>query len=159
MPKFVVDTNVPIVANARDGAYDLDCILATIDRLRRIREGETVVLDFAGNIIAEYKKYLSPAGQPGVGDSFYQHILRNIGNEARVALVALEVDGNGDYKSFPSDHRLKKFDQSDRKFAVAAISVGAVVVNAVDSDWLEYRDALKDNGIVIEFVCGEDICS
>lgn len=30
----------------------------------------------------------------------------------------------------------------------------APVVNAVDTDWLEHREILASNDIVVEFICG-----
>ena len=106
-------------------------------------------------MLAEYKRLLNSNGQPGVGDAYYLHVLRHLGDGVHTDLIALQPNDERKYEEFPRDERLRSFDQSDRKFAVAASIRSAAVLNAVDSDWLEHRVALAENGIRVEFVCGE----
>lgn len=155
MSDVVVDTNVPIVANDRDGEYTIDCAKKCIERLQEARKDDRIVLDFAGSVLEEYKRYPRSSGQPGPGDAFYFHVLRHLGDGVRTFLVDLEDHHERVYAHFPADPQLTAFDPSDRKFAAAAIVADAVVLNATDSDWLTHRTALRDNGVVVEFVCGE----
>jgi hypothetical protein len=152
----VVDTNVPIVANGRGNGNQPSpaCQLATIQCLEGILSGKMILLDFAGDIQAEYRRYLNPRGQPGVGDRFYQAVL-NCQVES-VMRIDLEKRPDGSFSQFPQDHDLQNFDPSDRKFAALARQQHAPVINATDSDWLDHRAALERNGIQVEFVCGCD---
>jgi len=56
---------------------------------------------------------------------------------------------------------LRGFDPADRKFvAVALVSrYEPEIQNAVDADWWDYRDVLKDHGLRIEFLCPEQFAS
>lgn len=155
MSDVVVDTNVPMVANDRDGTYPEGCPISCMERLKRVREREQVVVDYDWEILSEYKRYLKAEGQPGLGDAFYQHVLRHVGNDAHTTLVQLVRRRDGEYADFPDDPLLATFDPSDRKFAAAAKVTGGHVLNAVDSDWLDHEPALNDHDITIEFVCGK----
>jgi hypothetical protein len=48
------------------------------------------------------------------------------------------------------------FDPSDRKFAALARREQVSVANATDSDWLDHRVTLNDNGIRVTFLCSCD---
>jgi hypothetical protein len=65
------------------------------------------------------------------------------------------ADTSRDFEEFPSDPELARFDRSDRKWvAVARASADdPVILNAVDSDWWEYRDRLARHGVRIDFLC------
>lgn len=151
--EWAIDTNVPIVANGRETNASIDCRLAAINFLKRLLEHDTIVLDVAGEIQEEYRRYLYAKGQPGVGDRFFQEVLASAPNKVR--RVDLEVDANTrEYVDFPADARLADFDPSDRKFVAVGIRTGATIANATDSDWLDSLDALEDNGLSIVFVYG-----
>ena len=82
MSRYVVDTNVPIVANGRPNPDDSGvpsnaCRIAAIEFLVDTLESGKVLLDQAGEIQAEYRRYLNPRGQPGVGDRFYLEVLNS----------------------------------------------------------------------------------
>ena len=155
MTKFVIDTNVAVVANGRDGQYDPQCRISCIDQLQAIvsKARNRLVIDTEGEIVDEYRRYLRPSGQPGVGDHFYRFVLNYRGNTKRVLQVVLPKDANGDYVDFPQIAALKAFDPSDKKFVAAAVRTGAHVVNAVDSGWNNYRPALKKAGVKIKQLC------
>jgi hypothetical protein len=156
-----VDTNVPIVANGRPDPSNGGrsptpaCRLAAIDFLEETLSSRRVLLDLAGEIQAEYRRYLDPRGQPGVGDRFFLQILMSA--PTRVERIDLPRGADGTYDDFPTDPVLHGFDQGDRKFAALARRTRAPVANATDSDWLYHRAALARRGITVEFVCGCDI--
>ena len=160
MRRVVVDTNVPIVANGRPDSSDGGrspsriCRFAAIDFLEETLKNSRVLLDLAGEIQAEYRRYLNPRGQPGVGDRFYEEILRSA--PARVERIDLPRDADGTYRDFPNDPALSAFDQDDRKFAALGRRAESLVANATDSDWLHHRAALTAHGITVHFVCGCD---
>lgn len=127
MRRWTIDTNVPTVANGR---HDQDRPLAPA-----------------------CQAYLSPSGQPGVGDRFYQVILSDW---SRCERVNLPKRGDGEYEDVPQALIDAGFDRSDRKFAALARRARVPVVNAVDSDWIEAYDLLAENEIRVKFVCGCD---
>jgi hypothetical protein len=156
----VVDTNVPIVANGRPDPSSggrsptLACRLAAIDFLDETLRTRRVLLDLAGEIQAEYRRYLDPRGQPGVGDRFYLQILMSV--PTHVERIDLPRSADGAYDDFPDDPELNGFDQGDRKFAALAGRSAAPVANATDSDWLCHHATLTRHGINVQFVCGCD---
>jgi hypothetical protein len=158
--RVVVDTNVPIVANGRsDPSKDErtpspECRLAAVEFLEATLSSRKVLLDYDNEIQAEYHRYLNPSGEPGIGDRFYLQMLNSL--PARVERVDLPRNGDGEYEDFPDDTDLRTFDRSDRKFAALARRTSSPVANATDSDWLNYRDQLARNGIIVHFVCGCD---
>jgi hypothetical protein len=158
MTLFVVDTNVPIIANGRgeDGAPPSDaCKEAAVAFLNKLVTKGVVLLDNDGAIQDEYRRYLKPHGQPGVGDLFYLVVIRSAPRLVR--RIPLPIDESGEFVDFPKVRKLAEFDRSDRKFAALARRAGARVVNATDSDWVHFRQDLEAHRIKIEFLCGCDV--
>ncbi len=149
MSRWVVDTNVPIVANGRPA-----CRLAAINFLQQILGLGTIFVDLAGAIQAEYHSHLNPRGQPGVGDRFYLEILNSA--PRTIERVDLPKRGDGEYAALPQALIDAGFDPGDRKFAALAKQQDAAVANATDSDWLEHRSILDDEKIKLHLVCGFD---
>ena len=156
MTRWTIDTNVPVVANGRDDRdrpVAVECREAAVRFLMRVHgEGQRVVVDDAGKIEKEYRTYLHPSGQPGVGDRFYQSVLyRRLCERVR-----LPKRCDGEYADLPQAVIDARFDRGDRVFAALAKREGIPVVNAVDGDWLAARGVLNENGIRVEFLCGCD---
>lgn len=152
MRRRVVDTNVAIVANGSATNASPLCQLATLEALRDVLQNGRIIVDAAGDMLAEYRRLLSPSGQPGVGDRFLFEVLVNYGE--RVERVDLEKRPDGTFVDFPDDERLATFDNDDRKFAAASRKCQVPVMNATDTDWLNHREVLAENGIDVEFLCG-----
>jgi hypothetical protein len=152
MRRRVVDTNVAVVANGRDTNASLKCRIAAIDALAGLIAAGRIIIDGAGEMLAEYRTYCEPKGQPGVGDRFFREVLMNYAG--KVERIDLTKSADGSYEDFPDSPDLATFDNSDRKFAAAARKAAAPVMNATDSDWLTHRIALARHGIAVEFVCG-----
>lgn len=157
MKAYVIDVNVPIVANGASSHANLACIAASVRHLRGVMEHGMVVLDRKGYILKEYVRKLTLKGQPGVGHAFVRWIWERQAVATRCEIVRLNetVGQQDDFDEFPDDPRLQRFDRNDRKYvAVARASHrGPVVLNAVDSDWWHYRHVLKQHGVRIRFLC------
>ena len=156
MTKYVVDTNVPIVANGYPDPNDIrvpssHCRKAAVKFLMKVLESGLVLLDTDGLIQEEYRRYLNPEGQPGVGDRFYQEILNS--HPQKVQRVDLTTDENGQYSDLPREIADSNFDQSDRKFAAIGFKENAQIVNATDSDWLNDIALFNQYGLKIFFLC------
>lgn len=158
----VVDTNVPKVANGQEGSPQASprCVRTCISRIRRIMYGEDkLVLDENGLILREYRRNLHSSGQPGAGDAFLGWILRTGAAMCESVPITL-VDGlEIEFDEFPDDPALKRFDEDDRKFIAVARAhpENPSILQAVDSKWLNFRDALHKNGVRVEDLCPEDV--
>jgi len=159
--KCLVDTNVPKTANLAtqsDPVSDVPdcCVLACIEAIEHIIRKRALVMDAGDEIFDEYRQQLSMRGQPGVGDRFMKWVHDNrwsFSNSDRVAITK-----NGDsYDEFPNHDGLKEFDKSDRKFvAVAnAHSEKPPILQATDSKWWGWKEALQKVGITVCFLCPE----
>jgi hypothetical protein len=155
----VVDTNVAVVANNKNREPIL-CSSACARALNNIMKHGTLVIDEGSVVLSEYRNHLSFAGQPGAGDVFFKWLIDNMYCHHHISRVPLEPHPQhaGEFLAFPNTPDLSAFDYSDRKFVALALShpSSPVILNAVDSDWWIHLPALRANGLVVEFVCGED---
>jgi len=156
MKAAVIDTNVGVVANGRETDASPDCVIACTDFLEEVTDGRVrVVVDSGWEILTEYQRRLSSSGQPGPGDAFLKWLLQNLVNPKRCERVEIHPQESGSYDELPEDPDLEGFDPDDRKFAAVALVSPSrpPVVNAVDSDWWDYRDSLQRHGVRILFLC------
>lgn len=155
----MIDTNVPIVANGSaepesNATPTLECRLAAIDFLSDVLSQHIVVLDLEGDIQSEYSRYLSPRGQPGVGDRFYLEIINS--HPDRIHRISLQKDDLGEYLALPNRLKQIGFDPSDRKFAALAKLSNSTIANAVDTDWVNSHAELVACDISVINLCGCD---
>ena len=155
----VVDTNVVVVANGRSEQASSDCVETCGDRLEEIMRGKVkLVLDNRWIILREYMQNLRSNGAD-VGDRFLGWILVN--KDDRCDLVSITpINGSeNEFEEFPDDPALDGFDPADRKFIAVACahSEKPPILQAVDSKWLNFHDAFRQNGVTIEFICEDDI--
>lgn len=162
MTAFVVDTNVCIVANGDAEHADVSCQQACIRKLLQIKEHGLLVVDSGGHIFSEYNNRLTLAGQPGVGDMFFKWLFNHQHAGNLIEIVDLPKTGD-EFDGFPDDPRLARFDRKDRMFVAAALTYNrkhrrkrAHVQNAVDRDWWNHREPLKENGVAVDFLCGTE---
>jgi hypothetical protein len=157
MKAYVVDTNVPVVANGVADHAPPDCVLSCLDCIEKVKKTGIVLLDTAQLILKEYMNNLSLSGQPGAGDAFLRWVWINQANPRHCEIVPITPNpfDENDFEEFPNDPNLHGFDPSDRKFVAVAISSGKnpQVLNAVDTDWWNFREALRNYGVRIKFLC------
>ena len=153
--EVVMDTNVAIQANKTGTTEDRDCVDKSIKRLRRIQDEAKLLLDDCGLIIGEYRRYLSPSGQPGPGDAFFKWVHDNHYNQEYCERVPVTPDLEWSFREFPHDSCLESFDRNDRKFVAVALASGTSpqIINATDSDWWNHREALERNGVRVVCLC------
>lgn len=154
MIKYVIDTNVAIVANGNEANVTIDCRLATVELLVNAYNNGKIFLDSAGEMQKEYRRHLAPRGAPGVGDRFYLEVLNS--HPDRIVRIEVPKREDGQHEDLPQSIIDAGFDPSDRVFAAVAKKAGAELFNAVDTDWLEHRDVIEANGISLTFLCGCD---
>lgn len=146
---FVVDTNVVIVANGSSDHVDEQCESACIEALSGVVDRGVVVVDEIGLIFDEYLGRLS-LGSPGIGGVFLKHVhdRQYVGGRVRRVPITPTGDDRG-FKELPPN----TFDRSDRKFLATAVSGGADVLNATDSDWAEHTALTEALGVVVRQLC------
>lgn len=132
----------------------ISCRIATVDFLRKLLDTGTVLLDLEGQIQDEYRRYLRPSGQPGVGDRFYQVVLHS--SPRLVERVELPRRPDGEYANLPQSLIDQKFDPSDRKFAALARREKVPVFHATDRGWINHAKTLAAEKIQVEHLCGCD---
>lgn len=159
--KCLVDTNVPINANLAtkpDPNSDVSahCILRCIQYVANVTQNGGLVLDEAGEIYNEYISHLSLCGQPGQGDAFAKWVHDHQWNPSKVDRVTITKNSES-YDQFPAHDGLNDFDKSDRKFVAVANAHPAKppILQATDSKWWGWKDALAEVGITVHFLCPE----
>lgn len=157
--KCLVDTNVPMTANlatkpdANSDIPDL-CIEECIHAVDHITKNGGLVLDDNGDIFLEYLANLSLGDQKHVGNAFLKWVHDNQWTAQKVDRV--KITRNGDtYLEFPDHDNLARFDNSDRKFIAVsnAHPDKPPVLQATDSKWWGWKDALAEVGITVHFLC------
>lgn len=159
MSTVVIDTNVLLVANRRHDGVSAPCIAACVQRLKSIRETDTVVLDDGRRIISEYARNLQTTRQPGVGDEFIKWLAQNQANVDRVHQVPLDEVQANEFTEFPDAQLQTEFDPPDRKFVAtsAAHADRPPIIQAADSKWVAWWARLQQHGISVQFPCPRDI--
>ena len=156
----VVDTNVAVVANGHSPQASANCVAICINRLERIIRGEEkLALDDKWIILGEYLRNLRSSGEPGAGDNFLRWVLANKNQRCDLVPITPIDSSENEFEEFPDDPALADFDPDDRKFIAVAIAhpEKPLILQAVDSQWWDFRNALRENGIIVEFICEDDI--
>ena len=157
----VVDTNVLVVANHRAGT-SYACANNCARVLLSIKKNGVIVLDGGDRILSEYRVYCCVRGQPGLGDSFVRWIHDNIGREDLVHRVDVNPQiGGHQFCEFPEHDELDDFDPADEVFVAVsnAHPQRPAIVQAADSKWWGWKEALQQCGIVVEFVCPDEVAA
>jgi hypothetical protein len=160
MAAVVIDTNVLLVADGQTESMSGGCRIECIERLDRVRQTEQVVLDRGWIIFAEYQKKLKPNGAPTAGNAFLKWLLQT--QDRTVSWVTITPTDNAltMFVEFPPDKALEAgFDPDDRKFVAAANADPKCnsILEAADTKWLEWEEALAAHGIVVEFLCRTEL--
>lgn len=157
----VIDTNVILVANGQHEAVSAQCVAACATRLYAIvqSDGERVAIDDGYRILKEYQSKTAPHQGKRPGDAFLKWLLRNISNTRRCDQVRLRAHSVRGFETFPDDERLERFDPCDKKFVAVARAHAEKppILQAVDSKWVDWKRALDECGVVVEFLCPSDI--
>ena len=156
----VVDTNVVVIAN-RKGSESYACASACALALRGIKQSGSLVIDALDQILTEYRNNCSITGQPGVGDSFVRWAHDN---RARLDLIqAIWLTSSKEparlFEEFPEHPALANFDPADQKFVAVANAHEArpPILQALDSKWWGWKEALLECGVRVEFLCPREI--
>ena len=159
--KCLIDTNVPKTANlalAPDKIPQelIGCVLACVEAVEHVVKKGGLVLDAGDEIFDEYRHQLSMKGQPGMGDRFMKWVHDNRWTFPDSDRVNITRNGES-YDQFPQHKGLDDFDNSDRKFVAVANAhpTKPPILQATDSKWWGWKDALAEGGITVHFLCPE----
>lgn len=165
--KYVVDTNVPLVANllvrpAAQPEFPEDCQMKCADLITQIiREGTCeegcVVIDAANKVLGEYGNKLSQdRREPGIGNKFLHWVSDHQYDQNKVCRVPL-TKNNSSYQEFPHGPALAGFHKKDHKFVALANACNKtpVILQSTDRKWWKYKTALEQSGIKVRFLCPE----
>jgi hypothetical protein len=157
--KCIVDTNVAISANLAtkpDPASNIpdSCVSECVRQIQNITKNGGLVIDDMGEIFNEYISNLSLSGQGGVGNTFAKWVNDHQWNPSKVDRVIITKNGYS-YDEFPDREDLANFDNTDRKFIAVsnAHPKKPPVLQATDSKWWGWKDALVEVGITVNFLC------
>ena len=166
MNAVVIDTNVILTAKGMSEQAWNKCITACQERLDEIIEGpERVVIDDDWIILHEYINYLEDDNStPNTrnGGYFLEWFIRNYENPEECVQVSItpSEDGTG-FKELPD--AFSGFDSDDKKFIAVAVvyeqayQQQATLLQSVDSQWYGSRNLFIENGLIVEFICEENI--
>ena len=152
----IVDTNVPIFANSFQHPDPSECQISCREALVEIRRSKVVLLDSLGHILMEYLAQ-SPWRDPqGEGDLFIIWVKDNEWNSNYCKLIEIHQSyDDRTYLEFPDATDLVGFDLDDKKFVAVAVASGdnPPILNASDSDWIKYREALENHNVKVIELC------
>jgi hypothetical protein len=156
----VVDTNVILVANLAHPDVSPECVVACVKYLKTIMDSGTVVVDDSYRILLEYQRKTSPHKAKGVGDIFVKWVQTNLSHPTRVHQISITDRGGESYVEFPCAILEQDVDPSDRKFVAVAHAHPdrPLVGQASDCKWLDWWAAAAVWGVVVEFLCHDDVC-
>ena len=166
MNAVVVDTNVILAAKGMSEQAWPECIVACQERLDEIIEGpEKVVIDDKWIILREYIDYLEnddSTTDPRNGGHFLEWFIRNYKNPDECVLVPITSSEDGtSFEELPET--FSPFDADDHKFIAVAVvyedmyQQKATILQSVDSQWYGDQNLFIENGLIVEFICEENI--
>ena len=159
--RCVVDTNVALTANGANPGAGASCAANCATALLAISNSGHVFVDNRWLILGEYGKKLRTRGQLGPGDLFYRWLLTNDANVRKVTHVAImpRPDDPTDFEELPDPPSGVRYDPSDRKFlaVAAAHRERPPILQAMDSKWWGWCDALAKIGVHVHFLCESEI--
>ena len=146
-------------------AWD-SCVTACQDRLDQIIEGhEKIVIDDKRAILSEYIDYFEDddsTTDERINEHFLEWFIRNYENPEQCVQVSITPTQDGsNFEELPS--AFSDFDSDDKKFIAVAVvyedlyQQKAVLLQSVDSQWYGEQEVFTENGLIVEFICEENI--
>ena len=160
MNEFIVDTNVPLVANGDAEHMSLDCQENCVMFISKLLSGVySIVIDDSFHIIREYEQNLKGNTQQNFGNSFLKWLLTNQHNPSKVKQVHINQIDEFNFEEVPQALIDIGFDNSDRKFIAVAVSnnFASPIAQAADSKWIGWEHILNQENIDVLFLCKKEL--
>jgi hypothetical protein len=158
--RAVIDTNVLRVAARQHKDVSDDCVETCVKQLLLIQKDGVVFIDDDYRILGEYLRNPPLLKSNTVGGKFLKWLIQNQATNQRVVQVAITDIGANSFAEFPDADLQPKFDAPDRKFVAVANAHPhkPVILQAADSKWLDWWQALQKKGVEVDFLCPADAC-
>lgn len=156
----LIDTNVLAISEGLNEEATEGCVRSCLELVKRVENGEMVVLlDEGDEILLEYLRAVEAGGGSGVGVRVAR-MLRNRKRDVRVCRrvpVTLLADNSGSYEEVPEE--IRDFDVDDQKFFAVAQASGSrpKIYAGLDREWWCRASDLLDAGFDIQFRCSNDL--
>jgi hypothetical protein len=158
MTEYIVDTNVPLVAQGTAAQMSSDCVLNCVNFLDKLFQGHFIlVIDTGYYLIGEYQNQMDKGNQ--YGNRFLKWVYTNQANPQKIKTVDINQLDEFNFKEVPQSLIDIGFDNSDRKILAVAMANKnqASIAQAADSKWIGWEDDLKKEGITVHFLCKEEL--
>lgn len=160
MTEYIVDTNVPLVAQGTATHMSSDCVLNCVSFLEQLFQGHfLLVIDTSYHLISEYQNQMNKGNQYQYGNRFLKWVYTNQANPQKIKTVEINQLDEFNFKEVPQSLIDIGFDNSDRKFVAVALANKnkATIAQAADSKWIGWEEDLKKEGITVHFLCKEEL--
>lgn len=160
MTEYIIDTNVPLVAQGSGNHMSSNCTQNCVAFLERLFNGHfKLVIDDGYHLIAEYQNLMLKGSQAQYGNRFLKWIFTHQDNPLKIKTVEVNQLDEYNFKEVPKSLIEIGFDNSDRKFVAVAVANNyrAPIAQAADSKWIGWEDALNKEGISVFFLCKEEL--
>jgi len=160
MVEYIVDTNVPLVAQGEAEQMSLNCQKECALFLEELFNGHIkLVIDSDYHLIGEYSNKMTKGSQAQYGNRFLKWILSNQANHSKIKTVDIHAVDQYNFEEVPQSLVDLGFDNSDRKFVAVAIANNnqAKIAQSADSKWIGWEEALKKEGIHVHFLCRQEL--
>lgn len=160
MMEYIIDTNVPLVAQGTAAQMSANCEKNSADFLEKLFQGQfNLVIDSDYHLIGEYEKQLPKGSQAQYGNRFLKWIYTNQANPLKIKTVQINQIDEYNFEEVPQSLIDIGFDNSDRKFVAVAIANKnqAPIAQAADSKWINWEETLNSEGISVNFLCKEEL--
>lgn len=160
MTEYIVDTNVPLVAQGSSIQMSNDCILNCASFLDQLFQGHfLLVIDNGYHLIDEYQNQMDKGTQYHYGNRFLKWVYTNQANPKKIKTVEINQLDEFNFKEVPQSIIDIGFDNSDRKFIAVAIANQnqASIAQAADSKWIGWENDLEKEGIKVLFLCKKEL--
>ncbi|ODB85282.1 hypothetical protein A3195_16925 [Candidatus Thiodiazotropha endoloripes] len=166
MTDHIIDTNVLIVAS---GEHPDSPFLSTEHPVENpelagrvldwvstfINSDSQLIVDLTGAIYKEYRKKLSDQNY-----GLRAYIDKYDKGQIQLVDLAWEVMEPDWTAELSAELKILVHDRSDRKMVAACISASddeceATIVNACETDWIDWEDGLRQEGVIIEQLIDE----
>lgn len=154
--EYIVDTNVLLVANGQS-SMSLPCMENCVKFIQSFWGQHILVIDDQYLVLGEYLNKLRTK-RGGIGDKFLKIALTK---QRRVKQVTITRSGNTDHDfiEYPDALSSIAIDLSDRKFFALsnANNTETPIVQASDSKWIGWAEALHAAGFPVYFLCESEL--
>jgi hypothetical protein len=150
-----------MTANGANEDASQKCTATCAKALNAVTKLGHLFIDDKRLIISEYCSNLNAGGEPGPGELFLKWLFTNEWNPQRVTRVKItpRIGHQGEFEELSDPPGDIAYDPSDTKFLAVSAShpEHPPILQALDTKWWGWQEALSASGIEIHFLCPDEI--